>query len=295
MQPRYTEIQEKKRVALYSVLAAIVITSLKVLAGWFTGSLGILSEALHSALDLMAAAITLMTVRIASKPADSQHHFGHGKFENLSALIQTLLLLVTCGWIVMEAINRLRVGHTEIEVNVWSFAVILFSVGVDYNRSRTLGRVARKYNSQALEADALHFSTDIWSSVVVLLGLGLSAFGFFLADAVAALAVAGIVVYVSLKLGRRAVDALLDRTPSGMTEIIHNTLEAIPGIRQYHDLKVRASGPEVFIEMNIHLDGNMTLEEAHAITEEIESRLHSLIPRCRVHVHQEPHDGSRGA
>jgi cation diffusion facilitator family transporter len=283
-----TENREKRRVALYSVLAALLITGLKTAVGWSTGSLGILSEALHSALDLVAAGITLITVRIATRPADSQHHFGHGKFENLSAMAQTLLLLVTCVWIIFEGIRRLQGGHTEMEVNFWSFAVILFSIVVDYNRSRALGRVARKYNSQALEADALHFSTDIWSSLVVLFGLGMAAFGFFAADAIAALAVAGIVAMVSLRLGRRSVDALLDRTPPGMADKVEAVVRSIPGIRLVHDIRIRTSGPEVFIEMNIHLDRHLTLEQAHAISDEIEAKIREVVPRSHVHVHQEP-------
>ncbi len=283
-----TENREKRRVALYSVLAALLITGLKTAVGWSTGSLGILSEALHSALDLVAAGITLITVRIATRPADSQHPFGHGKFENLSALVQTLLLLVTCVWIISEGIHRLQGGAIDLKVNFWSFAVIIFSIVVDYNRSRALGRVARKYNSQALEADALHFSTDIWSSLVVLFGLGMAAFGFFAADAIAALVVAGIVAMVSLRLGRRSVDALLDRTPPGMADKVEAVVRSIPGIRLVHDIRIRTSGPEFFIEMNIHLDGQLSLAQAHAISDEIEAKIREVVPRSHVHVHQEP-------
>src|ERR1035437_8546574 len=197
--------KEKRRVAFLSVIAAIFITGFKLIIGLLTGSLGILSEALHSALDLVAAVITYFSVRVSDRPADREHNYGHGKVENLSALIETILLLVTCVWIIYEAINRLTSGKVHIEVTYWSYIVVISSIIIDFTRSRALSRVAKKHNSQALEADALHFSTDIWSSTVVLFGL--IAFQFLHwknADSIAALLVAIIVLYVSYQLGRKA-------------------------------------------------------------------------------------------
>ena len=162
---------EKKSVAISSVIAAVGLTGFKLIVGFATGSLGILAEAAHSGLDLMAAVMTFLAVRISGKPADPNHLYGHGKVENLSALFETLLLLVTCIWIIYEATHRLLFHTTDLEVNYWSFTVMITSIVVDISRSRMLYRAARKYNSQALEADALHFSTDIWSSGVVILGL----------------------------------------------------------------------------------------------------------------------------
>ena len=164
--------RDKRWVALSSLLAAILLTGTKLGIGWWTNSLGILSEAAHSALDLVAAAVTLWAVRAASRPADREHPYGHGKIENLSALLETFLLLVTCLWIVGEAAHRLFfAANVHVDPNLWAFLVVLLSVIVDYSRSRALKRAADKYDSPALEADALHFSTDIWSSAVVLLGL----------------------------------------------------------------------------------------------------------------------------
>lgn len=160
-------IKEKKKVALLSVFAAIFLTGFKLVVGVLTGSLGILSEALHSGLDLIAAVITYFSVRISDKPADKEHNYGHGKIENFSALIETILLVITCVWIIYEAVGRLISGKTQIEVTVWSYIVVISSIIIDISRSRALSKVAKKYNSQALEADALHFSTDIWSSAVV--------------------------------------------------------------------------------------------------------------------------------
>ena len=181
--------KEKLNVALVSVFAAVFLTGSKLIIGIMTGSLGILSEALHSGLDMVAAVITYFTVRVSDKPADKHHHFGHGKTENFSALVETLLLLITCIWIIYEAFSRLMTGNTHIEISVWSYLVVIGSIIIDISRSRALSRVAKKYNSQALEADALHFSTDIWSSAVVLLGLICANFGFYFADSIAALGV----------------------------------------------------------------------------------------------------------
>src|SRR5713226_9062767 len=163
--------REKRAVAGSSVLAALVITSLKIVVGIATGSLGILSEAAHSGLDLIAALVTFFSVRVSDKPADADHQYGHGKVENFSAFIETGLLLMTCAWIVYESIRRLFFHSVEIEPSVAAFLVMLLSITVDAWRSRALGRIATKYDSQALEADALHFSTDIWSSAVVIVGL----------------------------------------------------------------------------------------------------------------------------
>src|SRR5216684_671681 len=213
---------EKRGVALNSVLAAVAITALKVLVGVSTRSLGILSEAAHSALDLVAAIITLFSVRVSDKPADADHQYGHGKVENFSAFIETGLLLLTCIWIISEAVKRLFFHSVEIEPSAAAFVVMLLSILVDAWRSRALGRIATKYDSQALEADALHFSTDIWSSSVVILGLALVQLGrsyhvtwLSKADPIAALFVAGVVVSVSWRLARRTVDALLDAAPPG--------------------------------------------------------------------------------
>ena len=208
--------REKRLVAMSSVGVAVILTGGKLAVGLMTGSLGILSEAAHSGLDLVAAVVTFLAVRASSRPADSAHSYGHGKIENLSALFETLLLLGTCAWIIYEAIERLFFKEVAVEVSWWAFAVVLVSIALDYSRSRALLRVARKYQSQALEADALHFSTDIWSSGVVLAGLGLLLLADHTgsawlrkADTVAALGVAGIVIWISYRLGRKTIADLL--------------------------------------------------------------------------------------
>lgn len=280
--------KEKNRVALTSVIAAVFLTGFKLIVGVLTGSLGIISEALHSGLDLVAAAITWIAVNISGKPADNDHHYGHGKIENLSALIETLLLLITCIWIIYEAIRRLTLGETDIEVTIWSYIVVITSIIVDISRSRALMRVAKKHNSQALEADALHFSTDIWSSVVVLLGLICANFGIFIADSIAALIVACIVILVSYRLGKRSINMLLDRVPFKTHKQIKDLLDTISEIEFYHDLKVRASGPEIFAELNIHVKPDLDIRQSHEIATMIEARIKQEIPNSHVHVHIEP-------
>lgn len=281
---------EKNRVAFLSVIAAVFLTGFKLIVGILTGSLGILSEALHSALDFIAAAITWLAVRLADKPADNDHHFGHGKIENLSALIETLLLLVTCVWIIYEAVTRLITGETQIEVTIWSYIVVISSILIDVTRSRALMRVAKKHNSQALEADALHFSTDIWSSAVVLLGLICSNFGIFMADSLAALFVALIVVYVSYRLGKRSINVLLDRVPEETYVKIKTILDGLTEIEQYHDLKVRAAGAEFFVVLNIHVKPELNILQSHDIATGIERKIQNEISRCHVHVHIEPEE-----
>ena len=287
---------EKQWVASSSVAAAVGLTGFKLAIGLMTGSLGILAEAAHSGLDLAAAVMTLIAVRVAAKPADRDHLYGHGKVENLSALFETLLLLVTCAWIVFAATHRLRTGNVVVEVTAWSFVVMLTSIVVDMSRSRILYRAAKKHNSQALEADALHFSTDIYSSVVVLVGLAsvlvskLNPRLSFLkyADAVAAIMVAVICLYVIFELGMRSIHALIDRAPAGMESAVVAAAEAVPGVVNCHRVRIRASGPQTFIDAHVLLDGHLTLQEAHDLTEEVERAVQVVALDADVTVHAEP-------
>ena len=281
-------IKEKKTVAISSIIAALFLTSFKFVVGIITGSLGLLSEALHSTLDLVASVVTFFSVRISDKPADKKHHFGHGKVENLSALIQTFLLLVTCGWIIYEAIRRLVTKDFEMEVTKWSYIVIITSIIIDISRSRALSRVAKKHNSQALEADALHFSTDIWSSAVVLVGLICYQLKFYFADSIAALIVAIIVLTVCFRLGKRAIDILLDKAPAQSYDFVADILDNHPEIKKYHHLKLRTAGADTFVSFNIHLDPSMNFTDVHAFCDHLEKDIKQKIPRCEVYIHAEP-------
>ena len=291
-----TADREKRLAALSSVLAAIGLTTFKIIVGIATGSLGILAEAAHSSLDLVAAVVTFLAVRLSGKPADEEHTYGHGKIENLSALFETVLLLLTCVWIIYESIQRLFFKTVQIEVTFWAFLVMFVSIAIDFSRSRVLYHAARKHNSQALEADALHFSTDIWSSSVVIAGLILvkvselfPALTFLhRADAVAALAVAGIVVYVSIQLGMRTIRGLLDSAPKGMVEKIKTAVEGLMGVIDCHNIRVRYSGPQVFVDAHILVDPNLTIVQAHDLTDKIEAVIRQMIPGADITVHPEP-------
>jgi cation diffusion facilitator family transporter len=291
---------EKRAVAGSSVLAAIAITTLKVVVGVSTGSLGILSEAAHSGLDLIAALVTFFSVRVSDKPADAEHQYGHGKVENFSAFIETGLLLLTCVWIIYEAVSRLFFHTVEIEPSVAAFAVMFISMAVDYWRSRALGKIAQKYDSQALEADALHFSTDIWSSGVVVVGLALVLVGRVYgiarlrnADPVAALFVAGVVVYVSSRLARRTVDALLDAAPAGVRASILAAVKNVDGLLEVDRVRIRRAGNRYFADLSIGLSRNVTFQRSEQVADAVTSAVHNVLPDADVVVRSVARPGQR--
>ncbi len=291
-------MREKNSAALSSVFAAVALTGFKLIVGLLTNSLGILAEAAHSALDLVAAVVTFVAVRYAGRPADHRHHYGHGKIENLSALFETLLLLVTCVWIIYESIQRLFFHSVQVDASIWAFVVMGASIVIDYSRSRILYRAAKKYRSQALEADALHFSTDIWSSSVVIIGLvAVKAAESFQnlhyltsADAVAALFVAVIVIYVSAQLGIKTVHGLLDYAPRGLRGKIKQKAESIPGISNCHDIRVRTSGPTLFVILHVDVDAHESLAKAHDLTEQVRTAILELVQNADITIHADPAD-----
>ncbi len=276
-----------KRAAALSVLAALFLTFMKLIVGVITNSLGVISEALHSGLDLVAAGITLVAVKRASEEPDSEHLYGHGKIENFAALAETILLWITSGWIIYEAFRRI-IEQEFIEPNIWGIIVMLTSIFVDYERSRMLYRTAIAFNSQALEADALHFRTDMLSSVVVLLGLVLLQLGFAIGDPLGALGVSVVILYVSFNLGKRSFDYLVDRAPEGVRETVIQKCSSIPGVIDCSLVRVRTSGPDLFVDVVIKVDESVTTTESHQITELIESALSELAPKVDVVVHVEP-------
>ena len=288
---------EKRAVAGNSVLAALAITSLKIIVGLSTGSLGILSEAAHSGLDLVAAVITFFSIRVSDKPADADHQYGHGKVENFSAFIETGLLLLTCVWIIYEAFERLFFRKVEIEPSLAAFGVMALSMGVDYWRSRALGRIAAKYDSQALEADALHFSTDIWSSAVVILGLVLVQLGHSYgvgwlrdADPIAALVVAGVVVYVSWRLARKTIDALLDAAPSGVRNQIMDAVSKMTGVLEVDRVRIRRAGNRYFADLSVGLARNVTFQRSEQMADAVTAAVHDILPDADVVVRSVPRE-----
>jgi len=287
---------EKRAVALNSVFAAMGITALKIFVGVSTNSLGILSEAAHSALDLIAAVITFLSVRVSDKPADAEHQYGHQKVENFSAFIETGLLLLTCVWILWEAVRRLLGrGHTHVEPTLAAFLVMFASMLVDFWRSRALRRVAIKFDSQALQADALHFSTDVWSSAVVILGLALVVAAQKLripwlrdADPLAALFVAGVVVYVSSRLARQTIDALLDAAPRGVRGRIVAEVAGVEGVLEVDRARIRRAGNRYFADLSIALRQNVTFQKSEQVASEVRSAVHRILPDADVVVHPVP-------
>ncbi|WP_297848037.1 cation diffusion facilitator family transporter [uncultured Desulfovibrio sp.] len=291
---------EKHRAALVSLFAALVLTALKLAVGLYTNSLGILSEALHSGLDLLAAAMTLAAVRISARPADSCHPYGHGKVENLSALAETLLLFLTCFWVVYEGAQRLLDGVSPVAPSLWGVAVMAVSMGIDINRVRILRKVARQYKSQALEADALHFSTDILSSGVVLVGVLAVWMAAALnlpeplyrvlaqADTVAALVVALIIFRASLRMAVESINILMD---SGSTREQAEVIKAVwdvPGIKAVRRVRLRSSGPQTFVDLTIGVEPGIRVRDGHRLAHEAEQVVAAILPGADVTVHVEP-------
>ena len=287
--------REKRMAALGSVGSAVVLVSLKVFLAAVTGSLGVLSEALHSILDLVAAVITYLSVRVADKPADAQHLYGHGKVESFSAFVETALLLLTAVYIIWEAFQRLLFGRGHaIRPSLTAIVILLLAMGIDFVRSRALNRVAKKYPSEALEADALHFSTDVWSTFVVVLGITGAWLGvkfnvpwLSMLDAVAALGVAGVIIWIGQRLGRQTADALLDVAPRGLRERIANTVDETEGVLQTERVRVRRAGQRYFVDVTISVPRTASLEQAHAASEAVERRIGEIVP-ADVVVHVEP-------
>jgi cation diffusion facilitator family transporter len=294
----------KRTAALLSVCAATAITLLKLLTGLLTGSLGLLSEAAHSGIDLVAAAITLFSVQAADRPADDEHNYGHGKIESLSAFVETGLMLASSMWIIYEAVERIshRGRQLELPLSVWPFAVLLLSILVDYTRSRSLRRVAAQRNSEALAADAVHFGTDLWASTAVLLGLCATKAGEWthrpsleLADPIAALIVAAIILRVSWSLAHRTADTLLDATPAqgGQTaaqtrrKLIHD-LGEIPGVLSVDRLRTRRSGSGYFADLTLAMPRNLTFQRSEQITSAATEAIQRVLPDADVVVHPVP-------
>lgn len=277
---------KKIKVALNSVFWSLFLTLIKGIVGFITGSLGILSEALHSLLDLGAALLTFFAVRVGDKPADKEHHYGHLKIESVSALIESGLLFVTSGWIIYEAIKRLFFEKVEVEVVWYSFAVVIISILVDISRSRALMKVAKETKSQALEADALHFSSDIWSSGAVLVGLICAYFKVPAADTVAALVVAIVVIHAGYKLSKRTFDVLIDTAPEGTEELVNEITEHVPGVLKVERIRLRQVSNTIFIEINIVVDKKLSLEEAKKIGKNVVKEIKEKIEDADVTVQE---------
>lgn len=294
--------RDKRSASLISVVVVLSLIILKVAVGLLTGSLGILAQAADSVLDMAAALLAFFAVRVADQPPDAEHPYGHGKVENLAALAEVLLLLLTCGWIVYEAIQRLVFRPVAIQAGLWGIGVMLLSIAASIWLSTYLMRVARRYHSQSLEGNALNFRTDVLSSSVVLLGLVLASLSNRLgpdwawlaaADAVAALLVALLVLRVSLKLGWRAVGELMDTAPPGLAERLTAEAKTVPGVQDVGPVRVRQSGADTFVDMRVQVGRSASLEEAHRVASAVERHIGALVRPGDVVVHLDPvqHEG----
>ncbi len=290
----------KRAAALTSLIAATGITLLKLLTAALTGSLGMFSEAAHSLIDLVASGITLLAIRMADRPADAEHTYGHGKLESVSAGIEILFMVGSCIAIGYAALHRILAHtHLDLSFSIWPFLVLLLSIGTDYTRSRNLRRVAQEQRSQALEADALHFGTDLWSSFAVLLGLVASLVGkrfgipqLELADPIAALLVACIILRVTWTLAHQTLDTLLDATPPELRESIGRDLRhdllATPGVVDVDRIRVRRSGSSYFVDLALGIDRNLTFQRSEQITADATTVVRARLPEADVVIHTIP-------
>src|ERR671937_2007909 len=278
--------KEKLKVVIISIVASSGLAILKLVIGFYTNSLAILSEAMHSGLDIVAALMTFYAVNLVMRPPDLKYTYGYAKVESLASLTEIILLFAVAGWVFYEGIERIFFKFVQPESTIYSFAIMFASVGVDFGRSRSLYKTARKYGSQALEADALHFRTDMLSSGTVIVGLLLVLLlKIPNADAFAAITVAGMIIYTSLGLGRRTLDVLLDKAPKGAHERIVETVSGLEGVNRTHNIRVRKVGPETFVDMRIEVPRTYTHDKAHRVATAVEERVRDALPISDVLVH----------
>ena len=282
-------MNEKEKVALASIAASAGLAVAKAVVGLLTGSLAILSEAGHSLIDLAATVLTYIAVRVSGKPADAEHQYGHGKVESVAALAETAFLFLLAAVVIFEAAQRLFGGDVHaVEATAAAFAIIAASVVVDFFRARTLSRVATKTSSQALEADALHFSSDMWSSIAVLIGLGGVALGYSQADAAAALVVAVFIGIAGLRLGRRTIDTLTDTAPAGVSERVAAIARGVPGIVTVERVRARPAGPVLFVDLAVGVSRTLPLERVTAIKQRLTQAVRAGLPDTEITIATEP-------
>jgi cation diffusion facilitator family transporter len=285
----------KRRVALNSMLAATCMTTLKVAAGIISGSLGVLSDAAHSGLDLAGATLTFFSVRVSDKPADEDHTYGHGKVENLSAFFEAGLMAISCAWIIWEAIQRIRLNTYELKFTIWPVLVILSSIAVDFWRSRALRRVAEQTGSPALATDAFHFSSDIWASVAVLCGLLATWAGVYwhvnwlrYADPVAAIFVSLMILRITATLTRETVGVLMDQIPAETRLQVIREAEQVPGVLAVEQARVRRSGPNYFADLTLAMPSRNTFEHTGELVRAATEAVHHVLPQADVVIHTVP-------
>src|SRR3954470_10802079 len=286
---------EKRRVALHSMLAAAAMTLLKLAAGIISGSLGVLSDAAHSGLDLAGATLTFFSVQVSDKPADEDHTYGHGKVENLSAFFEAGLMAISCVWIIWEAVQRIRINNYELRFSIWPVLVVLSSIAVDYWRSGALRRVAEQTGSPALATDAFHFSSDIWASVAVLAGLLATWAGIHwhigwlrYADPVAAIFVSLMILRITATLTRETVGVLMDQIPAETRLKVVHEAEKVPGVLAVERARVRRSGPNYFADLTLAMPSRTTFEHTGELVRAATEAVHHVLPQADVVIHTIP-------
>ncbi|MEW6051800.1 MAG: cation diffusion facilitator family transporter [Candidatus Zixiibacteriota bacterium] len=286
-------MSRKTRAAAFSVASNATLVVLKLVVGLLSGSVSILSEAIHSANDLLAAIIAFFSVRVSDRPPDAEHPYGHGKIESISGAIEAGLIILAAVWIVVEAIRKMISGGA-VEHLEWGMAIMLFSVLLNVLVSRYLFKVARQEDSLALEADAQHLATDIYTSMGVAVGLGLVWLtDWHIIDPLVAIAVAILISRVGWKLTRDAVGHLMDHgLPAAEISRIEQLLRDDPRVRSWHDLRTRKSGSERHIDVHIVLREDATLVEANQVADDLEQKFETVFPRCNVVIHPDPYDDS---
>ena len=272
----------KRRAAAASIGASTLLAVVKLAAGFLSGSLALLSEGAHNTLDIGASALTLFAVREADKPADADHPFGHAKFEAVAALIETGILAALAIVVAIEAIGRIRQGGTEVDANAFAIGAILFSIAIDALRWRTLAQVAQTTSSHALAADALHYSSDLVSSLLVLVGLAATRAGYAHADALAAIGVAGFIAIAGYRLGRATIDALVDRAPAGLTEAVRALVIGTQGVAGIEAIRLRPTGAGIAGDVIVSVSRTLPLERVAAIKAELQARIARRWPEAEL-------------
>jgi cation diffusion facilitator family transporter len=278
----------KQRAAAASIAASTVLAALKLVAGAASGSLALLSEGAHNAIDVGASALTLFAVREADKPADAEHPFGHAKMEAVAALAETGLLAALAVWVAVQAIGRIRGGDSEVDIGLFAIGAIVVSIVVDIVRWRALTRVAQETSSHALAADALHYSSDLVASVLVLVGLVAARAGVPHADAFAALGVAGFIAVAGYRLGRTTIDALVDRAPEGLTDAIRSLVMHDASVAGIEAIRLRPSGPKIVGDIVVSVSRTLPLERVAGIKAELQSRIARKWPQAELTITANP-------
>jgi cation diffusion facilitator family transporter len=282
-------MNEKEKAALGSIAASAALTAAKAVVGLLSGSLAILSEAAHSLLDLAATLLTYFAVRISGKPADAEHQYGHGKVESVTALAETAFLFLLSLAVIFEATRRLLGERAyAVEAPPVAFIVVAVSIAVDFFRARTLRRVAAKTSSQALEADALHFGSDMWSSIAVLIGLGGVALGYSFADAAAAIVVALFICLAGWRLGRRTIDTLTDTAPPGVSERVAAIARRVPGVVTIERARARPGGAVLFVDLSVGVSRALPLDRVAAIKKQLIRAIRLELPEAEATITTEP-------